>query len=311
MGRNTTSSREFAIIGVPSSAGARRAGQERAPSVLRAAGLVDSLEERGVDVFDRDDLPEVVFRPDPENPRKQSLGDVGRVAQNVAVELERARGGGTCPVVLGGDCTITIGVVAGLLRRGSSLGLLYLDGDLDLNTPETTPSGIFDGMVTAHLLGRGDQELARIGPEYPLLQESHLVYFGYNVSAGGIDPPELSALERSAALRFPVDTVREDPIAAASEAVEALEGRVERILVHFDLDVADTPAVDVAHSNGLPLESTVEALKVFIRSPKCAGLVVTEFNPALDVDGSVARRLAAHLAETLSAARHPRRGEAR
>ena len=310
MGRNATSSREFAIIGVPSSAGARRAGQEQAPSVLRAAGLVNSLEERGVDVFDRGDLPKVVFRPDPENPRKQNLGDVRRVARNVAVELGRARGNGTCPVVLGGDCTITIGVVAGLLRQGSSLGLIYLDGDLDLNTPETTPSGIFDGMVTAHLVGRGDQALARIGPEYPLLQESHLVYFGYNVSAGGIDPPELSALERSAALRFPVDIVREDPIAAANEAVEALEGRVERILVHFDLDVADTPAVD-AHSNGLPLESTIEVLMVFMASPKCAGLVVTEFNPVLDVDGSVARRLAAHLAETLSAARHPRRGEAR
>jgi len=310
MDRNTMSSREFAIIGVPSSAGARRAGQEQAPSALRAAGLVNSLEERGVDVFDRGDLPKVVFRPDPENPRKQNLGDVRRVARNVAVELGRARGNGTCPVVLGGDCTITIGVVAGLLRQGSSLGLIYLDGDLDLNTPETTPSGIFDGMVTAHLVGNGDQELARIATEYPLLQESHLVYFGYNVSAGGIDPPELSALERSAALRFPVDIVREDPIAAANEAVEALEGRVERILVHFDLDVADTPAVD-AHSNGLPLESTIEVLMVFMASPKCAGLVVTEFNPVLDVDGSVARRLAAHLAETLSAARHPRRGEAR
>jgi len=187
MGRNTTSSRKFAIIGVPSSAGARRPGQEQAPSALRASGLVDSLEERGVDVFDRGDLPKIVFRPDPENPRKQNLGDVGRVARNVAAELGRARGKETCPVVLGGDCTITIGVVAGLLGQGSSLGLLYLDGDLDLNTPETTPSGIFDGMVTAHLVGRGDQELALIGPEYPLLQESHLVYFGYNVSAGSID----------------------------------------------------------------------------------------------------------------------------
>jgi|SRR3990172_5026565 len=107
MGRNTTSSRKFAIIGVPSSAGARRPGQEQAPSALRASGLVDSLEERGVDVFDRGDLPKIVFRPDPENPRKQNLGDVGRVARNVAAELGRARGKETCPVVLGGDCTIS------------------------------------------------------------------------------------------------------------------------------------------------------------------------------------------------------------
>jgi arginase len=68
--------------------------------------------------------------------------------------------------------------MASLLREGSSLGLAYVDGDLDLNTPETTPSGVFDGMVTTHLLGRGVRELAGIGRRYPLLQESHLLYFG-------------------------------------------------------------------------------------------------------------------------------------
>ena len=309
MDRNTSYSRKLTLIGVPSSAGARRAGQEDAPRALRAAGLVDALQKRGLDVLDRGDLPKAVFRPDPENPRKQNLGLVGRVARDVAFELGRVSGNGTFLVVLGGDCTITIGVLAGLLGQGSSLGLIYLDGDLDLNTPDTTPSGVFDGMVTAHLVGRGDQELALIGPRCPLLQESHLVYFGYNVSAGGIDPPELSALAESAALRFPIESIREDPIEAAREALAALEGRVERILVHFDVDVADTPAVDVAHSNGLPLARAIEALNVFTASSKCAGLVVTEFNPELDFDGSAARSLAAHLAEALSTVPHLRRGE--
>src|SRR3972149_1398445 len=104
-GRNPPAGGKFAIIGGPASGGARRPGQEQAPSALRASGLVDSLEERGVDVFDRGDLPKIVFRPDPENPRKQNLGDVGRVARHVAAELGRARGKETCPVVLGGDCT--------------------------------------------------------------------------------------------------------------------------------------------------------------------------------------------------------------
>ncbi len=299
--------KQLAIIGVPSSAGARLVGQEEAPSALRAAGLIASLTELGFEVIDHGDLPRVEFRPDPENPRAQNGGLVRRVAREVAARVEAASGNGALPVVLGGDCSITIGVLAGLLAQGSSLGLLYFDGDLDLNTPDTTASGIFDGMVTAHLLGRGDSELARIGPRYPLLQESDLVYFGYSESAGAIDPPELLALERSAAQRYPLKAVREDPLATAREALSALENRVERILVHFDLDVTDVSAVDVAHPNGLSLDTAASVLELFLASPKCVGLVLTEFNSRLDGDGSLARRLVADLAGTLAAAQRPQR----
>jgi arginase len=305
MDRKDAYSRRLTIVGVPSSAGARRGGQEEAPGALRAAGLGTSLRELGLSVRDRGDLPKVVARPDPENPRAQNSGLVCRVARNVAGEMQAASRNGALPLVLGGDCTITIGVLSGLLGQGSSLGLLYLDGDLDLNTPDSTPSGILDGMVTAHILGRGCSELARIGPRYPLLQESHLVYFGYNESAGAIDPPELAALERSAALRYPVEAIRKDPLASARHALDALESRVERILVHFDLDVTDTTAVDVPHPNGIPLDTAASVLELFLASPKCSGLVVSEFNPSLDDDGSVARRLADRLAVALGAARCP------
>ncbi|MCP3962448.1 MAG: arginase family protein [bacterium] len=298
-------STKIAVVGAPSSAGARLAGQEQAPSALRAAGLVSSLTELGFGVIDHGDTAEVEFRPDPENPRAQNAALVCQVVRDVAGMVEIASGGGALPVVLGGDCTITIGVIAGLLGRGSSLGVLYLDGDLDLNTPDTTPSGAFDGMVTAHLLGRGHPELARIGPRVPLLEESQLVYFGYNEGAGGIDPPELAALESSAALAVPVEAVREDPVAAAGRALAALESRVERILVHFDLDVADVPAVDVTHTGGLDLGEAFSVLEVFLASPWCAGLVFTEFNPRLDAGGSLAPQLANRLAEALGAVRRP------
>ena len=117
----------------------------------------------------------------------------------------------------------------------------------------------------------------------------------------------MSALEQSAALRYPVEAIREDPLAAASDALSALESRVDRILVHFDIDVTDVPAVDVAHTNALALDTATSILKVFLASPKLAGLVVTEFNSRLDADGSLARRLAASMAETLGVALRPRK----
>jgi arginase len=308
---NATDSRALAILGVPSSAGARRVGQEGAPSALRAAGLVRSLRDRGIDVVDQGDLPPVTFRPDADHPTAQNLGLVERVAREVSLDVERIRGEDALPVVLGGDCTITLGVVAGLLAEGSSLGLLYFDGDLDLNTPGTSPSGILDGMVTAHLLGRGDRRLAGLGPRCPLLEEADLVYFGYDVGAGGIDRPELSSLGQMATPRFPLEAIRDDPKAAARQALATLEGRVERILVHFDVDVTDTAAVDVPHSGGLSLEDAVEVLELFLASPRCAGLVVTELNPELDADGSVTRRLAGCLAGALTTSRGARSGDPR
>jgi arginase len=291
--------RYITVIGVPSSAGARRSGQQRGPQALRSAGLIELLQRQGLKVRDVGDLPEAVYRPDADHLRSQNLELVERVARNVTISVERETGATSFLVILGGDCTITIGVLAGLAARDSRLGLVYLDGDLDLNTPETTPSGIFDGMVTAHLLGNGADALARIGRQFPLLPERQLAYFGYNVDAGGIDPPELVSLAASASLRFPIEVVRQNPAAAAREAIAALEQRAERILVHFDIDVTDTSAVDVPHRGGLSLDDTIEALKVFVTSPRCIGLVVTELNPELDTNGFVARALAQGIARSL------------
>ncbi|MEE9591974.1 MAG: arginase family protein, partial [Thermoplasmata archaeon] len=170
----------LALIGVPSSAGARRRGQEGAPAALRAAGLLERLREEGLDVADLGDLPSVSFRPDTEHPRQQNLALVVGVARQVADRVDQALAGQRLPLVLGGDCSLSLGVIAALLRNPLRLGLLYFDGDLDLNTPETTPSGVFDGMVMAHILGRGTPQLAGIGPRRPLLSEEDIALFGYN-----------------------------------------------------------------------------------------------------------------------------------
>jgi arginase len=66
----------------------------------------------------------------------------------------------------GRDCSITAGAVAGCLAQRPDTGLLYLDGDADLRTPQTTIAGNFDGMVIAALLGEGDH-IPRPGRDRP------------------------------------------------------------------------------------------------------------------------------------------------
>jgi arginase len=276
----------FGLIGVPSSAGAHGPGQEKAPFALRKAGLLGALREAGLDLDDLGDLPVVRFGPDRANRKRQSQSRVVKVARQVADTVAAAVERELIPIVLGGDCTITLGVVAGLLRHQPDLGLIYFDGDADLTTPETTHSGIFDSMGVSHLIGNGAPELAHIGPRFPLLPQDRIALFGFHPYE--IEPEESRLLEASAMLQYPVTSMDDRPVELAAEARARLEERARAIAVHFDVDVMDSaeiPLADWPHYDALSFGDAMHCLSVFVGSQKLAALVVTEINPDHDPDG--------------------------
>jgi arginase len=300
---------KFGLIGVPSSAGAHGPGQEKAPAALREAGLLGALRETGLEVEDLGDLPVVRFAPDKDNRKRQSQPRVVKVARQVAEAVAGAVERELVPLVLGGDCTITLGVVAGLLRQQPDLGLMYFDGDADLTTPETTHSGIFDSMGMSHLIGRGDPELAHIGPRFPLVPQDRIVLFGFQPYE--IEPAEARLLETSAMLQYPVTSL-DRPVEQATAARARLEERARAIAVHFDVDVMDSAEIPLGnwpHYDALSFGDTMRCLRVFVGSPKLAALVVTELNPDHDPDGLLVRQFVDAFADALrpvaaNAARH-------
>jgi arginase len=216
------------------------------------------------------------------------------------------------PLVVGGDCTITLGVVAGFARHGADVGLLSFDGDADLSTPASTGSGVLDSMVVAHLLGEGAPELTGLGSRVPLLAADRLLLFGFD------DPDDLgeaqqALLARPAPAAWPAARVREVPggsRAAAADALAELEARAATVVVHFDVDVVDTgdlPPANFPHFNqGLALVDALGCLEVFPASDRLGGVVVTEVNPDHDPDGTQLGRLVDGLVAALA-----RRGPAR
>lgn len=293
---------KIAVIGVPSSAGARRTGQERAPQSFRRAGFIKRLRSVGLHVVDFGDLPRISFHPDAQNPKQQNLALVCDVARRVADQVYRAAQDQTKPIVLGGDCTITLGVLAGLVRHSANLGLMYFDGDVDLNTPSTTNTGILDGMGMAHIIGKGSDELTRIGPRYPLMPEENIILFGYNPDAGWIDPAETQLLEQCSMVKYPLTRIRGKAEEASREALAQLEDKVELFVVHFDVDAIDFhdfPVADLPHYHGVSLSEAMGILKVFVSSSKLAGLVITEFNADRDPDGTLAQRFVDGVAKAL------------
>jgi len=294
-------SNDWTLIGVPTSAGAHHAGQERAPAALRAAGLADRLRERGLSVADAGDLPGSVFAVDHGHPRARNLRAVVKVAGEVADAVAAVVHAGQRPLVLGGDCTITLGVIAGFRRMHPDTGLAYVDGDADLGALSAESSGILDSTGIWHLLGYGEPELAGLAGEPPLLDPARLAIVG-------CDPGEVTEDGR----RFLADHrvsytdgpgLVADPEAAGCKALAALAGRGP-FVVHFDVDVVDSgdlPLGNFPHYNsGVRLTDAGRCLRVLLADPACAGLVLTEVNPTYDADGSQLDRYVAELATALA-----------
>src|SRR5690349_22537509 len=176
----TAQARQISVLGVPTSAGSHNPGQELAPAAWREAGLIEQLRAAGLDVEDRGDLPAAPFRPVSPVGGLRDADRVAAIARKVAAEVAAIRAAGRLPLVLGGDCTITLGALDG----SGPGGLVYFDGDADLTTPERSGSGVADTMGMTHMLGGGSPRLARLGARYPLLRPGPVVLFGF-------DPAEL------------------------------------------------------------------------------------------------------------------------
>lgn len=290
-------SSSWVMIGVPTSAGAHHAGQDQTPAALRRAGLLDRLRAAGVDVDDAGDLPGAVFAVDHEHPRARGLGAVARVAREVADAVAEQIGpagqpGTRRPLVVGGDCTITLGVIAGFRRSHSDVGLVYVDGDADLGTPDSDGAGIFDAMGVSHLLGRGAPELTGLAGAPPLLAPGELALVGG-------DPRETNAASRcflaEAGVSFQEGPAMvADPAGTAQRALAAVAPAGRPVVVHFDVDVVDSgdlPLGNYPHyGSGVRLADAVSCLRPLARHPACAGLVLTEVNPSYDPAGSQLRR---------------------
>jgi len=290
------------ILGVPTSAGSHNAGQEKAPAAWRAAGLAGALRAAGLDVEDRGDLAAAPFRPVTPVDGLRDLDRVVAVARDVASEVAAIRGDGRLPLVLGGDCTITLGVLAG----SGEAGLVYFDGDADLSTPAHTDSAVADTMGMTHMLGGGSPRLAGLGSRSPLLRPDQVVLFGFDPAE--LDTRQWTELVSRHLYAAPAPAVRTDPAGQARAALAYLQPRVDSYLVHLDVDVLHTglfPVANFPHFAGLTLDEAGACLEEFTGGEKFGGLVITEVNPDHDPDGQLLPQLVRVVADALARTAEP------
>jgi arginase len=292
--------RALNMIGAATSAGAYAPGQERAPAAFRRHGLADALARHGRTIRDHGDVASFRWRPDPSRPQAMNVDAVHRACDSVASQVATAIAAREDVLVLGGDCTVELGTVAGANAAGARIGLVYIDFDADLNTPDTS-DGALDWTGVAHLLDIPGCEpsLAGLGPVRPMLAPRQLLYFGVE----NITPPEAATIKDRAIEVISREKAVRDIEGAAARATEWAE-RFECVLIHFDVDALsyiDFPiAENVRRCDGLKLEQAAFALTQLTALPQWRGLTVTEVNPDHAPDEAAAfARLNGMLAEAL------------
>jgi arginase len=284
--------RTVTVIEAPTSAGGYAPGQEDAPRALLEAGLVERLEAAGVAVRRGGQVTPFRWRPDPDNPRAANAGAVIDRAGQVAALVRSAPAEDTI-MVLGGDCTVGVGTVAGLQDRVERLGVVYVDRHADLNVPDSTADGALDWMGMAHMLdidGAVDG-LAALAGHRPMLSAGQISFLG-------LGPHTDFEAEVIAAHRLPVVDVRvaaSDPLRSARAALSPLSA-CDGLAVHFDVDLVDFLDAPLAENTDRGIAPSLtacgEMLGELLTDARVRALTVTEFNPHHGTqDGSTTQRL--------------------
>jgi arginase len=292
--------KKIALIGAPASAAAFSMGSEKAPAALRAAGLAEKLQAAGYEVVDHGDCAPRLFADDDEHRRARNLTEIVAGLNDLKTRAELAVKSGALVLVLGGDCAQAIGLLTGARRYYKHVNLLWFDRDADLNTPASTPSGRIDGMVVAHIIGKGAPELVRFWSEAPLVREPDVTLFGLE----RLDPPEQDFLAKSPMRHIHAADIQSKGAGkAAHEALAQVHADAREFVLHLDVDVIaqeDFPAVNVSGSGGMRFDDVRASFIEFVKHKNLLGLDVAQYNPDKDTDGGGARKLVDLLVEALS-----------
>jgi arginase len=172
-------------------------------------------------------------------------------------------------LVLGGDCGSDLAPIGWQANRfGPDLGVLYLDAHADSNTPASSPSGRFHGMVLRAALGDGASALAARGPA--AIAAAQLVMAGVR----DLDPAERAFLEAAGIRPLPADAIGDGRVLGS-----VLAHRARHWHVHLDLDVLDPddfPEVTVPTPHGTTLAAVTQLLLALAAQRALVSLTITE-----------------------------------
>lgn len=172
------------------------------------------------------------------------------------------------PMIVGGDCGADLAGVARAVAEHPDVCVVWFDAHADLNSPESSPSHAFGGMVLRTMLGDGEDVLV---PEPALAPERAVL-----VGTRDLDDAEVDYIEAAGVGRVPGSDA--EALVAAVAATGA-----GSVYLHIDLDVLDPDAIAGVGAPvpfGLTRDQVVGAIAALRDRFPIVGAAVTGFMPS-------------------------------
>jgi arginase len=305
--------RRINILSVPSDVGSVYSGKSKAPDALVSAGLLLELEQADYKVTTSSALPQGTgtwqsSTRAPHGARNESAVVDACCSVEKAVEAT-LQSDFDFRLILSGECLYCLPILSAYWAHHSDkrVGILYMDADCDLYTPEEPDSsGNIAGMTMTHFTHRPGalasmKQFARPDGS-PVVDSENIVLFGFNASSPANLRTHMGYLFDNNFRVFTSSGVAEDPVGRAEAALKWLEERVDIILVHLDVDVIDPgefPLGNVPNWTGLQFDEVMLPLKIFLKSQKAVALSIAEVNPDHDPKLEMCRRLVKEVVDGL------------
>jgi arginase len=285
--------KKIQIISAPSILGLKPTGVEKLPKSLLNVGLSTKIKsaENIIDIQTLNDSyssnrDRVTKCLNPIAIRDFSLS----LMREIKNQIDKP----TFPLVLGGDCSILIGIMAGLKTKGR-YGLIFLDAHADFYEPEKSVTGEVADMDLAIVTGRGPDILTNISNLKPYVDDKSVIHIGQRDAeeTRKYGSQDITITEIKS---FDFDMIKsvglEKIMPAIIEQIDKLN--LDGIWIHFDTDLVcdeENPAVDYRLPGGLSFTQIEYILQQLIQTGKIIGMDVTIFNPTLDTDGKIAVKI--------------------
>jgi arginase len=270
-------------------------GTDSGPRLLREAGLRSMLTALGWRV---EDLPDLDFEKVPRasvecgyhgNARNPEI--VGPVTKLLADLVQDKLTQGRFPLILGGDHSIGIGSLAGIMRVRPETGVIWVDAHADLNTPDTSDTGNMHGMPVGMMMrGVGSESAAVPGFQWlsdvPKLSPDSVVYVGLR----DVDPAERKVIHSLGIAAFTMHEIDRYGIGKVMDmALDHLLSKDPNRPLHlsYDIDAVDpvlAPATGTAVRGGLTFREAHYVAEAVAMTGNLASADIVELNPSLSHD---------------------------
>jgi arginase len=278
---------KLTIFQVPYDSGHHAERMGRGPLHLVDGGLARRLRDGGHDV----ELTSIVL-----DGFLTEVGSAVAIQRRLALAVADARRAGRLPVVLSGNCNTAVGTLAGV--GTATTGVVWFDAHGDFNTPETSPTGFFDGMALAVACGHCWRVATATVPGFAPLPERNVLMVGVR----DLDPLEEKRLAASDVARLAAADLRRDGMEPVeSWRLSARVAGIERLYLHVDLDVLDPSQVRAnpyAAAGGLTVDELLGVAATVLKELDVAAVAITSYDPACDREDRVPE-VTARLIESL------------